>query len=141
VPDLGAVIDDFLGRPRPAAERRELRSALAHVALELGEVDVAAVRPAQVMALVDHLQDSGLSTERLGSVVDALRAVYAYAIESGLVRTSPVLGMGVAPEHARGASTPTDAVLALGERMVAWTVGIIAIAFIAVAVLLGVAIV
>jgi len=148
---LDAVIAQFLraaeegrtGRPYTRTEVRELRGALAHVETELGTVPVDAVRGRQVGALFDQLRDAGLPPSRVSTIVEALRSLYAYAIERGLVRASPLVGLA-APEAAPAPAghqtrTPTDAMLALGERVVTWTVRVIVIAFVLVAVVLAVA--
>jgi site-specific recombinase XerD len=131
VAELGAVIAEYVrdveagARTRDAV--RELRRDLTHVASELGTLDVDAVRARHVEGLVDELRVAGLSPDRVRSVVDALRSLYAYAIGRGLVRTSPLVGLTLGSSETR---TPTDAVLALGEQVTAWTVRVIVIAFV-----------
>jgi site-specific recombinase XerC len=141
--ELEAVIADFLaeaeegtvrdgtGRPYTREAVRELRRSLAHVVSELGTIDAAAVRGRDVRVMVDGLRAAGLPPERVAAVVNALRAVYAYAVGRGLVRTSPVVGLADA-EPAQ--PSPTDAMLELGERLAAWMVRAIVIAFVLVAV-------
>jgi site-specific recombinase XerC len=139
--ELEAVIADFLaeadegrdgtGRRHARAAVRELRASLAHVVTELGTIDVAAVRGRDVRAMVDGLAAAGLPPARVTAVVDALRAVYAYAIGRGLVRTSPLVGFADA-EPAQ--ASPTDAMLEFGERLAVWMVRAIVIAFVLVAV-------
>jgi len=128
--ELGTLIADFLdgartgavrapdGSPYTPAQLRELRGALTHVTSELGPRDVAELRSRDVRALVDELLDAGLSPARAGSIVDALRPVYAYALARGLVTTSPLVGLApAAPES----PSPTAAVLELGEQMARFT--------------------
>jgi hypothetical protein len=146
--ELEAVIADFLaeadegsvrdgtGRPYTRAAVRELRASLAHVVSELGTIDVAAVRGRDVRTMVDGLAAAGLPPARATAVVDALRAVYAYAVGRGLLRTSPLVGLADA-EPAQ--ATPTDAMLEFGERLAVWMVRAIVIAFVLVAVGLAVA--
>ena len=133
--DEGSVRDgsvrDGSGKPYTRAAVRELRGSLAHVVSELGTLDVAAVRGRDVRAMVDGLAAAGLPPARVTAVIDALRAVYAYAVGRGLVRTSPLVGMADA-EPAR--PSPTDAMLELGERLAVWMVRAIVIAFVLVAV-------
>jgi site-specific recombinase XerD len=134
MPELGAVIAEFLRDVEAGAqsrnEVRELRRDLTHVASELGPVQLDAVRGRHVEALVDELRATGLPPDRVRACLEALRSVYAYAIGRGLVRTSPLVGRALpATEN----STPTTAVLALGEQAVAWTVRVIVIAFVLIA--------
>lgn len=141
--ELEAVIADFLaeadegsvfdgtGKPYTRAALRELRGSLAHVVSEFGTIDVAAVRGRDVRTLVDGLAAAGLPPARITAVVDALRAVYAYAVGRGLVRASPLVGLADA-EPVR--ASPTDAMLELGERLAVWMVRAIVIAFVLVAV-------
>jgi hypothetical protein len=63
------------------------------VAVELGDMPLAAVRRWQVQAFVNELADSGLSVRRLRAIVAGLRAFYLYAIEEGVVRGNPVDGV------------------------------------------------
>jgi site-specific recombinase XerD len=128
--ELGSVIADFLEAARADAVRapggstytpgelRELRRTLAHVTAELGSRDVAELRSRDVRALIEELCEAGLSRERAGTVVDALRPVYAYAMERGLVTTSPLVGL--VPAAPEGPS-PTTAMLQLGEQLARFT--------------------
>jgi hypothetical protein len=147
--DLGTVIAGFLagaeagtvlapaGRPYTRAEVRELRGALSHVSSsDLGSHGVDAVSSGDVGSLIDALRAEGLPPSRVGAIVDALRSVFAYAIGRGLVISSPLIGL--APLTPEGPS-PTTAVVALGETLVTWTVRLIALAFVLVAVGLAVA--
>ena len=140
--DVGTVIADFLeaaedGRVRDANgarygrdELRALRAALSHVASdELGERDVGAVDAGDVRALVSRLGDAGLSRVRVDGVLDALRALYAYATRRGLVAQSPV--DAARPEdgdlRTDDGPNPTAAMLTVTEHAVAWSVRLIVI--------------
>jgi len=124
--ELGTLIADFLDGARTGtvrapggahytpAQLRELRGALTHVTSELGARDVGELRSRDVRALVDELLDAGLSPSRAGAIVDALRPVYAFALERGLVTTSPLVGLAPA---APGNPSPTTAMLELGEQL------------------------
>jgi site-specific recombinase XerC len=154
---VGGVIADFLrdaerGIVRAAADRphtprdvRELRAALGHVDAELGTERVRAVTAADVEALVERLRAAGLSERRLDTIVEALRALDAYAAarrldripvprSSSTPREEPI-GAPSAPPRAP-AATPTQAMLALGERAGTWTVRLVVAGFLLVAVLL-----
>jgi site-specific recombinase XerC len=118
------------------AELRELRGALAHVDSELGTVALGELRPDDVRRLIDELGRAGLPPARVRSIVAALRSVYAYAIDRGLVRSSPVVGVAAddpAPAPPSEAPTPTEALLALGNFAVALVVRTIVVAFMLVA--------
>jgi len=136
--ELGDLIADFLGgaeagsvraaggRANTRAEVRELRRALTHISSELGELDVAAVRSRDVRGAIDELRSAGLPPARVESILDALRAVYAYALRRGLVLTSPLVGITIpTPE----APSPTTAMLAFGERLATWATRLMMLTF------------
>jgi hypothetical protein len=125
---LGAVIAEFLAERATLADR-DLRAALNHVDAELGTMPVGSVRPRHVTALLDDLHGAGLSLRRVTAVADALRAVFAYAVERRLVAVSPM--PGPAPPAAAAAPTPTYTMLAVGVRLAAWTTWIVVIGFVA----------
>ena len=139
---LGAVIDEFL-RSAVARDDRELRSALSHVAAELGEMPVRTVRPRHLTAFLDGLRSAGLSRRREAAVVDALHGVFAFAVARRLVaadptpdaRQAPADGMQTPPARpappARPTPTPTPtfAMLALGARVAFWTTWIVTLGF------------
>ena len=122
---VGAVIDEFLQATDPAGERRELRAALSHVDAELGTMRLRTVRPRHVDAMLDDLERAGLSPRREAAIVDALHAVYAFALERRLVAVDP-LGeperrtsaprprREPARRRPRATPTPTLTMLALG---------------------------
>lgn len=134
MPELGTVIASYLGDAEAASRTRgdvrELRRDLTHVATALGTMEVGAVRPRDVQDLVDELRGEGVAQDRVQSVLEALRGLYAYAIGQGLVRTSPLVGLAATDGEA---PTPTNAMLALGEGIVAWTMRVIVIAFVLIA--------
>jgi site-specific recombinase XerC len=136
------MITDFLsdaeaGGLQSRVELRETRGSLAHVvASDLATLPVDAVRSRHVQTLVAELRADGLSASRAASVVEALRPVFVYAVGRGLIRTSPLVGL--APPR-RESPTPTAAMLALGQRVVSWTVRLILIAFALAVVVLVVA--
>jgi hypothetical protein len=75
-------------RYRPSA-LRDIRGILRHhVVPELGGTPLRDVRPRHIQALLDRLAAEGLSESRIRSVVSAVRALYAYAIEQGSVELS-----------------------------------------------------
>ena len=154
VPELGDVIADFLGEaeagtvrgagatPYTRAQLRELRGALTHVSSELGAFDAAAVRNRDIGELVDRLDAAGLSEERIASILHALRLVYAYAIERGIVTTSPLVGLGLnSAAPGQESPSPTTAMLQFGERVATWTSRLLVVTFVLAAVGLAVALV
>jgi hypothetical protein len=117
---------------------RTLRRALAHASSELGSVKVADLRSRDVRVLVDELGEAGLPPERATEVVDALRAVYAYAMDRDMVTTSPLVGL--APAAAREGPSPTTAMVELGQVAARWAVRLTVILFVLAAVGLAVAV-
>jgi hypothetical protein len=128
---VGAVIAEFLRTIDAGGAQRRLRSALSHVDAELGSMPVRNVRTRHVTALIDDLRQAGLSPSRQTAVLEALRALFAFAAGRRLVTVDP-LG-----EPARSpASTPTLAMLAVGARVAFWTAWLIFAGFLALLLLL-----
>jgi hypothetical protein len=129
---VGAVIDEFLQATDPDGKRRELRSALSHVDAELGTMRLRTVRPRHVEAMLDDLGHAGLSPRREAAIVEAMHALYAFALERRLVAVDP-LGeperrssaprprSEPAPPTRTHTPTPTVTMLALGARVAFWT--------------------
>jgi hypothetical protein len=99
---VDGLIEEFLaaaaeGSARDPSGRRYSEAAVeqlgvglrGHVAVELGNMPLDAVRPWQVQAFVNELSDSGLSPGRLRAIVAGLRALYGYAIETGRADANP----------------------------------------------------
>jgi site-specific recombinase XerC len=110
---MAAAIEDFIdaaeqGRAVNRSGRRYRPSALRdvkgilryHVAPALGERPVNEVRRADIQAFVDSLRRERLSESRIRSVISALRALYAYAIDQRYVEYNPAdsLTMPAIPE-------------------------------------------
>jgi hypothetical protein len=139
---LGDVIAEFL-RSVAADDDRELRAALSHVAAELGEMPVRSIRPHHLTAFLDRLRSAGLSRRREAAVVDALHAVFAFAVARHLVDADPMPDApqahttGIRTPAARPTPTPTPAptptptfaMLALGARVAFWTTWIVTLGF------------
>jgi hypothetical protein len=150
VPDLGALIADFLKSAETDGDYtreqlRDLRGSLAHVvASKLAVQDAGAVSGADVHALVDELRTDGVPAQRAGQVVHSLRLVFAHAIASGVVRSSPLVGVAAvadADPDTTPSPSPTTAMLMLGAGLVDWLVKLIVIAFVLTAIGLAVALV
>jgi hypothetical protein len=100
---LGPLIEEFIdaaedgvardsrGQPYTAEGLRALRGGLSYVDTELGEMALQGVRQRHVQGLVTQLRGAGLAPARIFGVVDALSALYAYAIRRDLVGSSPVI--------------------------------------------------
>ena len=91
-----------------ARERiRELRGALSYADSELGTLRLEDVRRRDVQGLIDELRAAGLTPDRVNTVATALRVLYSYAIQRGLVDFSPVVEL-VLPEpvNPNGGRTP-----------------------------------
>ena len=110
-PSLSTATDEFLraaadGLTRDPSGMRyssttleELRIALrGHVAEELGDIPLSALRRWQVQAFVDELAGAGLAPRRLHAIVAALRSLTRYAREQGLLDDDPTQGVTVPSE-------------------------------------------
>jgi hypothetical protein len=105
--ELGAVIDDFLqaaedgrarerqGNPYTPERLRQLRGALSYVDSALGSTPLEDVRRRHIQGMLEQLRASGVTADRLTSIVEALRSLYAYAIQRDLVGYSPVVELGL----------------------------------------------
>jgi hypothetical protein len=103
---MAAAIEDFIdaaeqGRAVNRSGRRYRPSALRdltgilrfHVAPALGEPPLPEIRRGDIQAFVDRLGAERLSESRIRSVISALRALYAYAIERRYVEFNPADGL------------------------------------------------
>jgi hypothetical protein len=147
VPDLGALISDFLESAEKSGDYtreqlRELRGTLAHVAFsDLAMEDANAMTGSDVHTLVESLRSDGVGARRVGEVVHSLRLEFAHAIAGGLVRTSPLVGVAAVEDDQPSPPSPTTAMLALGANVVDWLVRLIVIASVLTAIGLAVALV
>jgi hypothetical protein len=133
---LGSVIAEFLS---DAGVDRELRAALWHIDAELGTMPVRDIRPRHVTALLDDLRRAGLSASRSDAVEDALHALFAFAVSRRLVAVNPMTGPPPAAAPPPSTPTPTFAMVALGARVAFWTTWIVLIGFLALLLILLVA--
>jgi hypothetical protein len=121
---VAAIVEEFvaaaeLGEARNRSGRRyrpnalrDLRGILRHHVVDaLGDMSLREVQPEDIQDLVDGLAADGLSVSRVRSVVSAIRALYGYAIEQGIVETSAADALEVPREEFRTAPT---------ERVDAW---------------------
>jgi site-specific recombinase XerD len=148
--ELGSVVSEFLGAAEAGSARapggdrytpdelRTLRRSLAHASTELGSLPVGELRTRDVRKLIDELGEAGLPPSRAEEIVDALRAVYAYAMQHDIVTTSPLVGL--APAAAREGPSPTTAMIELGQDLARWGVRLMVMLFVLAAVGLAVAV-
>jgi hypothetical protein len=108
---LADVVEDFVadaeaGRVKNRNGRRYKPSALRdvsgalrlHVVAELGEVRLRDVQWQDLQQLIDQLAAEQLSLSRIRSVVSAIRALYGYAIERGIVDVNTADGLEIPKE-------------------------------------------
>jgi hypothetical protein len=99
---VAAAIEEFIeaaeqGRAVNRSGRRYRDSALRdltgilryHVVPALGERQLADIRRVDIQSLVDRLGQERLSESRIRSVISALRALYAYAIDQRYAEYNP----------------------------------------------------
>jgi hypothetical protein len=132
--ELGSLIDEFLqsvedglaGPQNGRENARALRGALSYVDSELGTMAVQDVRRRHIQALLDQLRETGVAPARIHSVVDALHALYGYAIQRELVGFSPVVELHL-PDADQGVArlppTPTQPDQNGGSHNAAWQNG------------------
>ena len=84
---------------RPSALRDVAGILRRHLVGELGGLRLRDVQPEDVQRLVDDLAARDLSLSRRRSVVSAIRALFAYARERGLVTASPAETIDVGPRE------------------------------------------
>jgi hypothetical protein len=130
--DAGRALDVDGSAYTPAGLRR-LRRALSPVQAVAGSLDLAALdhvhadTPAQLgRQVVEH---AGLPPSRVEPIVAALRSLCGYAAARRRSARATERRRG-----SDGAPTQTDAMLALGARVGAWTERIIMIAFVLTAI-------
>ena len=112
--NLSVLIDEFVqavgngqgGPQNPPENARALRGVLSYVESELGTMPIHDVRRRHIQALLNQLRDTGVAPARIHSVVDALHALYAYAIQRELVDFSPVVELQVPEAGETGQSAP-----------------------------------
>src|SRR3954453_10069537 len=75
-------------RYRPSAVRDIAGCLRNHVVPDLGDLRLRDVQEHDLQRLVDDLLAGDLSLSRIRSVVSAIRALYAYAVEHGIVEVS-----------------------------------------------------
>jgi hypothetical protein len=136
--------------PRSREELRRLGSALTHIDSELGTANIDSVGPGDAGSLIDRLAEAGLAEDRLRSVSEALRSLFAYAVARGLLERDPIEDGG---ERRTGGGTlppasapdpwssddllrPAYAALGFAVRIAKWTERLIVLAFVVVVVLL-----
>jgi hypothetical protein len=122
---MAAAIEDFIEaaeaaravnrsgrRYRPSA-LRDLKGILRyHVAPALGERPLAEIRRADIQAFVNGLGAERLSESRIRSVISALRALYAYAIDEHYVEFNPADSLSMpsaqAPDEDARSAPPAE---------------------------------
>jgi hypothetical protein len=131
---VAAAVDEFIeaahagralnrsGRPYRPSALRDLQGILEyHVATELGNVRLRDVRRHHVQGLVDRLGAERLSESRIRSVVSALRGLYGYAIDRGLVEFNPADALVMPrPEEPAREERPRDSSEELWEDPPGW---------------------
>jgi hypothetical protein len=98
------------GQQYSPAGLRELRTGLTrHVVPQLGSLRIQDLRAQHVQEFADRLVADGLSRQRTGSVVNALRALCAFAVRRGLIERNPADLLVLPAEAAPSRATATGA--------------------------------
>jgi integrase len=77
------------GRPYKPKARESLEHALARVPESMARRAVDRVTRGEVQALIDDLKREGLSSSRIGAIVNAIRSLYRWAEGRELARENP----------------------------------------------------
>ena len=100
---LGDLVDEFLqtaengaafdpwGYPYQGESLHMLKDGLSRIDAEFGQMAVSAVRRRHVQEFVSQLRGSGMAPARISAVVNALTALYVFAVRRDLVGFSPVV--------------------------------------------------
>jgi site-specific recombinase XerD len=99
-------IDQRPGEPYTHETLLDLRGAMSYVDDRLRGMALGDIRRRHVQKLVDHLRSVGLPASVVATVVDSLRALYAFAIQRGLVDFSPVVELSMPPDEFRAPENP-----------------------------------
>ena len=117
-PTLDAVVRQFLraadegsiderpGEPYTHETLLDLRGSMSYVDDRLRGMALREIRRRHIQKLVDDLRAVGLPPTVVATVVESLRALYAFAIQRGLVDFSPVVELTMPPDDYRA---PEDA--------------------------------
>ena len=102
---------------RPETVREYERDLELHVLPVLGRRRLAEIEQRDLKALARHLSDKGLSPATVRIVMAPVRALFATALEEGLLRSSPAAGLRLGAGSGRG--DPSDTRRALDEDQLA----------------------
>ena len=161
---VSALIDSFLdaaedgeartaeGRPYNDDELGQLEWALVgYVENHIGHLAVGSVRGRHVFRLIDELDDASMPRPQLLSIIEAVRELFTYATDRGLVRANPAKYVSVPSDDqkplqrlpetnetreagAQPPSTPFDNVVS--EQTIWLLVKIVVLVFICIALVL-----
>jgi hypothetical protein len=130
----GRAHDRERGPYSPAAER-ELRWWLGgHLHEALGAVPIDEVRLRDVAALVDELRYAGISPRRLRRMIAAMRALFDFAGDMGLVAHNPAERLVIlVPGDMGPAAAPGAGVRRVADRGLALATGLTTLVLLVVA--------
>jgi len=103
---------------RPTTVADYARDLELHAIPFFGRRRLAEIEPRHVKALAVHLADKGLSPSRVRGVIAPARALFATAVEEGLIRSNPCAGLRLAG-RAAPAGGSADRARALSEAELA----------------------
>ena len=126
---------DRRGCPFDRGTAQDLRWCLTgHVREAFGPMPVDAIRRRDIEALLAELADDGVPARRLRAVARALRSLYDFAVERGVVDLNPAAAVAP-PEEAALAATGSEPPRAVSERAISFalrsaTVGFLLLALV-----------
>jgi hypothetical protein len=111
---FGAALDEFLAQ---TADARELERSLALVD-ELEERELKAIRRRHLQAVLDRLDRSGVTPQRVEGVADSLREFFGWAVDEQLLDYSPAEALIVGHREQHTSTTTMTGTAPVPEGMV-----------------------
>ena len=92
---------------RPTTVQEYRRDLELHVIPTLGRRRLSEIEPRHVKSLVRDLADRGLAPGSVRVIIAPVRALFATAVEEGLIRSNPCAGLRLAGQRPQGGTSPS----------------------------------